>query len=416
MKTHQQQRIRGLVVKVASRCNLNCSYCYVYNKGDTTYQRQPRFMSDQTVTLLLSRVSEYCRQFRLRTFQFVFHGGEPLLAPMPFYRSFVAQATRLLPTYTKVIYSLQTNGVLLDDAWCETLGELGIRIGVSLDMLPHIHDTYRVDHKGQGSYAQTIAGLQKAQAHNAVRYHPGVLVVMDTSARPDQFIRQMLALQLRSVNLLFPDRTYADLLSGHAPTPLVPYGDWLAHLFDRWFALPVTNRPRIRIFQQIINLILGFDAPTNAIGRSGDLFLVIETNGSIEAEDSLKVAKLPASTDALHVQTHSLESVLQSPLIALFANSHSVLPTGCQSCPVQHVCGGGFMVHRHHPVTGFDNPSSYCLDLLRLITHVQAAILNWLPTTLTRRMGVQAITYRYALTLLSNEPARRLVEFTGGSV
>lgn len=403
MKRHQQQRIRGLVVKVASRCNLNCSYCYVYNKGDTTFKLQPRFMSDQTVALLLDRVSEYCRQFRLKAFQFVFHGGEPLLAPMSFYRHFVAQATRLLPAYTEVIYSLQTNGVLLNDTWCQTLGELGIRIGVSLDMLPHIHDTYRVDHKGQGSYAKTIAGLQKAQAHKAVRYHPGVLVVMNTGVRPDQFIRQMLALHLRSVNLLFPDRTYADLLSGPESGPSVPYGNWLAQLFDYWFALPVANRPRIRLFQQIINLILGFDAPTNALGRSGDTFLVIETDGSIDAEDSLKVVKLPTPAERLHLRTHSLKSVLQSPLIALFANSHAVLPTGCQSCPIQHVCGGGFMVHRYHPVTGFNNPSSYCLDLLRIITHIQGAILNWLPVSLSTHMGVQAITYKHALTLLNQE-------------
>lgn len=417
MKRHQ--RIRGLVVKVASRCNLNCSYCYVYNKGDTSYQIQPRFMSQQTADLLLSRVGEYCRRFRVKTFQFVFHGGEPLLAPVAFYEQFIERAGQALPSYTKVIYSLQTNGVLLDDAWCETLGKLNIRLGVSLDVLPGVHDQYRIDHKGQGSYSKTVAGLLRAYAHPSIRYYPGVLTVVDATSDPTVFLEHLLTLPARSINLLFPDQT-------HPPTPVdkqmfsaTPYGDWLVTLFDSWFTLPVRTRPQIRLFQQIITLILGFDAPTNAIGQAKGTFLIIESDGSIEPEDSLKISKLPKRTEKLHLQTHSLAMALADPLIELIANSHSVLPAGCQLCPVRRVCGGGFIVHRYHPITGFNNPSVYCLDLLRIITHIQSTVLTWLPQRLTTQLGVQTMSYEQARTVLynsANELKTDLVEPKEGLV
>jgi uncharacterized protein len=315
-------------------------------------------------------------------------------------------------------FSVQTNGVLLDEAWCETLGTLDIRIGISLDILSQTHNKYRVDHKGKGSYSKTIAGLVRAQSHPDVQYHPGVLMVIDVEADPDQFIQQILALQLRSVNLLFPDRTYSDLLANDEQITGTPYGDWLIRVFDLWFSLPVSNRPAIRLFQQIINLILGFETPTNVLGRSNGTFLVVETDGSVEPEDSLKVCNLPGPKEKLHLQTHSFEAVLTAPLIALFASSHLILPTGCRSCPIQKVCGGGFMVHRYHPTSGFDNPSSYCLDLLKTITHIQSALLTWLPSHLTRSMGVQPLTYENALAMLGSgsERVRRQISRVGNGL
>src|ERR1039458_1838999 len=85
---------RLLVVKVAARCNLNCTYCYMFNGGDTSYLLRTPVMSTSTADVLIHKVYAHCRRHRHKTFTFVFHGGEPLLAPPSFYRHFVEEARR----------------------------------------------------------------------------------------------------------------------------------------------------------------------------------------------------------------------------------------------------------------------------------------------------------------------------------
>ncbi|MCK8495282.1 radical SAM protein [Spirosoma sp. RP8] len=407
MIKRRQPRIRGLVLKVASRCNLNCSYCYVYNHDDTTYREQPRLMSNVTVDLLLSRVGDYCRQHRIKDFQFIFHGGEPLLAPISFYQQFVSQVEKSLPSHTHVHYALQTNGVLLTNAWCQSLGELAIRVGISIDGTAAVHDAHRVDHRGRGSYQAVVAGLQKAQEHPAFRYHPGVLVVIDPTTEPETFLKHFVGLNVRSLNLLLPDGTHHKLPPHFYSDRLQTlYGDWLVRLFDAWMLIPSNVRPRIRFFQQIINLILGFAEATEAIGRTRALFLVIETDGSIEAEDSLKVCMPRITKEGMHLRTHSLESALTAPLIAQCAESQRTLPTACRRCPIREVCGGGFFVHRYHPASGFDNPSVYCHDLLKLITHIQNQLLAQLTPLLQSQAKVNPLSYEQALVLLKEREVR----------
>ncbi|GAB4033915.1 radical SAM protein [Spirosoma jeollabukense] len=405
----RQPRIRGLVLKVASRCNLNCSYCYIYNQDDTTYREQPRLMTNATVELLISRVSDYCRLHRIRTFQFIFHGGEPLLAPISFYEQFISQVKQFLPSYTSVHYALQTNGVLLTNEWCQSLGELAIRVGISIDGPAAVHDIHRIDHSGRGSYAAVVAGLRRAQEHPAFRYHPGVLVVIDPTTQPEAFLEHFVGMNVQSLNLLLPDGTHHKLPPHHYPDKRrTPYGDWLIRLFDAWLLIPSATRLRIRFFQQIMNLILGFIETTEAIGRIRALFLVIETDGSIEAEDSLKVCQPRITKEGMHLRTHSLESALAAPLIAQCAESHRTLPTACRRCPVREVCGGGFLVHRYHPVSGFDNPSVYCHDLLKLITHIQNRLLALLPPSLQAEAGVQTLSFEQALILLNQRKSKRI--------
>ena len=122
-----------LVVKVASRCNLNCSYCYVYNAGDRSHLLQPAIMADETVAALIQRTATHCRRHGIAEFTFVFHGGEPLLAGPGFFRRFVAHVARDFPPETKPRFCLQTNGTLLTKEWCELLSDLNIGIGISLD-------------------------------------------------------------------------------------------------------------------------------------------------------------------------------------------------------------------------------------------------------------------------------------------
>ena len=83
---NQSLKCRTVVLKIASRCNINCSYCYVYNKGDLSYLKQPKIMSSEVVNALIVKAKNHCEAHNLDYFEFIFHGGEPLLTGIEFFK------------------------------------------------------------------------------------------------------------------------------------------------------------------------------------------------------------------------------------------------------------------------------------------------------------------------------------------
>src|ERR1700733_1740653 len=136
MRTGQ---IHSLILKVAERCNLNCSYCYMYNHEDQSYRTKPPFMSAAVFERVLELSKSYCDRHAPHSIWLVFHGGEPTLLGVDRFSARVRRATEVLGDQLAGI-SLQTNGLLVDDQWCDVLLENKVEVGVSLDGPASIHD------------------------------------------------------------------------------------------------------------------------------------------------------------------------------------------------------------------------------------------------------------------------------------
>ncbi|WP_019991133.1 radical SAM protein [Rudanella lutea] len=386
-----------VILKVASLCNLNCSYCYMYNLGDTTYRRQPKFMADETVDWLLQRVQSHCRQHGLRQFRFIFHGGEPLLAPPRFYERFVTQA-RLQLADVRLYFSLQSNGTLLTDAWCELLGRLRIDLSISIDGAPDAHDQFRRDHQGRGSYEAVRRGIELARRSAYLTAPPALMSVINVQADPVAVYEHLADLGMPHLDFALPDAHHGLLPTGlhhWREMDRAPFADWLIRLFDRWLA----DRPArvsIRLFDQIMGLVLGIDNGFEYFGGRHNEFLIIETDGSIEPVGTLKACGDGFTKVGANVRTHDLDEALAVPLIQLYHLSHHQLAAECRACRLVEVCGGGFLPHRYSPERGFDNPSVYCHDLQRLIVHIQNRLLDLLPAPARRATGLRRLRYEGA--------------------
>ena len=371
-------KAQTLVVKIASRCNLNCSYCYVYNRGDDTWKSQPAVMPAAVVSALMRRIKSHSLRHGLPCFGLVLHGGEPLLSGKEFFRSFVAEAQRVLSPEVEPYIYVQTNGTLLDADWCRLLLDLGVRVGVSLDGTAAINDRFRVDHAGRGSYAAVLAGIEAFRA--VAGRTPGLLSVIDPQSDPIECYQHFRSLGAHSVDFLFPEATYerppAGLRRGQTPI-----ADWLIPLFDRWFH-DSPQPMNIRLFRQIVSVLCGQVGNSEMAGRERSEILVVDCDGSIEPIDALKVCGNGFTKVGANVLSDELDDALSIPLAQQYHLAKETLCATCQSCRIRDVCGGGQFAHRYSRAGGFDNPSVYCHDLMKLIAHIHSRVAAALPPRL----------------------------------
>ena len=405
-------------VKIASRCNINCTYCYMYNKGDLSFKSRPKVMSDETVDALMEKSRKHCLRHGVKRFTFVLHGGEPMLAGKEFFRKFVQKAKDVMLPEIEPVFSTQTNAILIDDDWCDLFAELGIEIGISIDGTKEANDQYRIDHKGNGTYDRVIAGLRKTQESQSLKdanIESGMLSVMNIETYPMEVYEHFKSLKVSSVDFGLPDNTYDDLPPGKVKKDKMhdqatPYADWLITIFDKWFH-EEKHELRIRFFEDIISLILGKKISYDQVGTGKLEVLVVETDGGIEALDVLRICGDGFTKAGLNVKNNDLDEALESSLASLYHNSKQKLCKQCTICPVREICGGGYIPHRYSLENGFNNPSLYCSDLLKMIIHIQNSVLSEIPKEVLEKHDISFLSFDLAKNLIdqnmetASEPA-----------
>jgi len=365
------------ILKIASRCNLNCTYCYMYNLADQTWRNKPRVMSKETMLAAVTRIADHAVRFNISHVSISFHGGEPLLLSQKSMQ-FLVNTIRDIFSINGISFdiSLQTNAVLLNYEWAQFLHSNEINVGISMDGKKDVHDLKRIDHSGHGSYNKVIEGLMAARSyHDAKDNFDGVLCVINLEVDPIEQLEHFLSLQFRSIDFLLPEANYESLPAKKISFDSTFYADWLIKLFDYWFLLDDPSI-RIRLFSVIIELLIGKGKGLDAIGGYPVSIAVIETDGEIEPLDVLKSVGDGITKTGLNVQTHQIDDLDNNYYIKLMQQGHEGLNETCQACRHLYVCGGGYLPHRYSLKGGFENPSVYCRDLYKLIDHIELRLQN----------------------------------------
>jgi uncharacterized protein len=360
--------IRQFVLKTHSRCNLACTYCYLYAGQDEGWRDRPRTVAPDVAERTAFRIAEHATAHRLHEVAVVLHGGEPLLAGAQRLAADVERLRRTVPC--TVHAAVQTNATLLTRDRIARLRDARIRIGVSLDGGRPEHNSARVDHTGRPGWPAAAAGL-RLLAETAPEAYAGVLCVIDLRHDPVAVYDSLLAFAPPAIDLLLPHGNWTAPPPGLPAPPAdpAPYGRWLTAVFDRWWTAD-RRETRVRLFEECIALLLGVPAATERLGLQPFTAVVVETDGSIEQVDSLKSAYEGAAATGLDVFRNSFDQVLAHPGVAARQAGLAGLGAECTACALVAVCGGGHYAHRYLAGSGFRHRSVYCADLAHLIRHV----------------------------------------------
>jgi len=267
---------------------------------------------------------------------------------------------------------LQTNGVLLTPQMIDVLAEHGVGISISLDGPEQVHDRFRVDRRGRGSHARVTAVIKRVLAHpRGSDLFSGVLAVVDPRSDPNEVYSFLKSTGAPSIDFLYRDGNHSMLPFGKSEIHSTEYGSWMSRVLDLYLA--DRTPPRIRILDDMLKLLFGGVGSKEGIGVTDFGIVVIDTDGSIRKNDTLKSAYGSADhfAKAWSVFEDRLVDVIGTPE---FENYHiAQRPTSevCLSCPELGVCGGGMPVHRWSAERGYNNPSVFCADQMILIARMR---------------------------------------------
>ena len=355
------------VLKVHSRCDLACDHCYVYEAADQSWSRRPVVISDATATQAAARIAEHARAHSLSSVQVVLHGGEPLLAGRGRLEQIITALRGAAEGTCRMDLRIHTNGVQLSEALCDLFVRHQVKVGISLDGDQAANDRHRRYANGRSSYDKVIAAIGLLRQPRFAHLYAGLLCTIDIANDPLTVYDALLELGPPRIDFLLPHATWDEPPTRNAPGG-TDYADWLIAIYDRW---TTQGRPvQIRTFDSVLSTLAGGPSFTEALGLEPITLAVIETDGSYEQVDSLKAAFDGAPETGTNIFGQDLDTVARHPGIQARQQGIAGLCDTCQRCPVVASCGGGLYTHRYRTSNGFDNPSVYCADLLKLITHI----------------------------------------------
>ena len=385
MDTPRFQNVHVMAKPIGPVCNLACAYCY-YLEKQALYPATSSFrITDETIELF---VRKYIGAQESPQVDFAWQGGEPLLMGLPFFER-VVELQKRHAGGKRIANALQTNGLLVDDAWCRFFTQNEFLVGLSLDGPRELHDRYRRDSRGGPSFDKVVRALELLLAHGvevnsltvisaANEHHP--LDVYDFLKRQGIRFMQFIPLVERvadssarklGLSLAQPagpgDFVRRPQVAPWAVNPAA-YGSFLTTIFDHWVRIDVGS-VFVQLFDVALGAWMGLGAALCIFSERCGTALILEHNGDLYSCDHFTYPDFRVGS--IH-DNLPLRDLVHSPLQVKFGNDkRDTLPRCCIECPVRFACNGDCPKHRF--VTspeGDPNLSYLCPGYKRFFTHI----------------------------------------------
>ena len=338
-------------------CNLDCKYCFFLSK-EMLYPGSRFRMADD---LLETYIRQLLEAHQVQDVNVAWQGGEPTLMGLDFFKRSVEYAEKYRRADQKILYTIQTNGTKLDDEWCAFFKEHNFLVGISIDGPRELHDTYRVNKGGQGSFDQVMRGLDHLKKHQvdfnilctihaANQDHPLDVYHFfrdELNAKYIQFIP--IVERATSDSLPLAELGWSEHPGGKRPlytqkgnlvtgrsVGAEQYGRFLNAIFDEWVQRDVGE-----IFVQMFDVALGSWVGQHSLcifAPTCGTALALEHNGDLYSCDHF------VEPDYLlgNIQnTHMIELITSDKQHKFGQDKQDTLPDYCRSCEVRFACNGG---------------------------------------------------------------------------
>ncbi len=321
-------------------CNLDCKYCYFLQKESMAPKGDKFRMGDD---LLENYIRQYIEAQQTQEVSLAWQGGEPTLMGLDFFKRVVELEKKYQKPNTRIANALQTNGVLLNDEWCEFFKANDFLIGISIDGPKELHDAYRVDKGGKPTFDKVMHGLNFLKKHG-VEFNVLTTVHAANGNHPKEvytFLRDVAETTFMQFIPIVERDNETGYQEGHKVTPRSvtarQYGEFLMGIFDEWIKRDVGQR-YVQIFDEALGAWSGYEPSlcifretcgnALALGHDGDLFSCDHF-----VEPNYKLG---------NIQEKTLQEMVSSEEQRRFGqDKKDTLPRYCRECEVRFMCNGG---------------------------------------------------------------------------
>lgn len=359
------------IIKTVEWCNLNCSYCYFYHGQDTSFEGRPRHLARPLISALVPKIIAHSEDHGIDHVDITLHGGEPLLQSKADYRWMMGQFDKIDQAGIRTNRKCTTNGVLLDDEWAALLAEQKVALGVSIDGPQEVHDAFRVDMAGRGSYSRAVRGLEAALRYKDQGLRVSTISVLSPSLDGRRTYAHLRSLGVDIINIVLPEANYVQPLS----EPSAKYGQLLTELFDAWVSED-NNRVQIRLFADVIRAVAGLPSTSDQFGVAPVRVAVLETDGSLQPTDNFRACADGMTEVGVNILTHDIDALYFHDFFQLCLNQQENVPDECAGCRFVDICAGGRITSRYSRNDGFSRKSVHCDALYRMYAHVAATLAD----------------------------------------
>ncbi len=327
-----------LLVKPASAdCNLNCTYCFYLEKCRLYPESKQHRMSDEVLERMISSYLSTPQP----VYSFGWQGGEPTLMGLDFFKKAVELQKKYGKPRSSVANGLQTNTTLITDEFAAHLGKYRFLVGVSLDGPEVIHNRYRLNRAGRGSFDQVMEGIKNLKK-NKVEFNILVLVSEANAGKAREVYRYL-------VDNGYYYHQYIPCVEFDEKGDLLPFsingnqwGDFMLEIFDEWYPED-THRVSIRHFDSILEFMVFGRYNVCSMGGICNNYFVVEHNGDIYPCDFFVEPEKKLG----NIMEHSWDQLLASRTFAGFASRKTAWNDACKECEFLHYCSGDCPKNRY---------------------------------------------------------------------
>ncbi len=349
---------------IGAACNLSCHYCYYLDKQQAYQKGELARMPDD---ILEAYIAQRIDASPNRVISFSWHGGEPTLLGLEYFRKIVALQHKYEPPATRIVNGIQTNGTLLDEDWCRFLAAEHFGVGLSLDGPKEMHDRYRVTKSQENTHERAMRGYSLLRQY---RVPCDILCVVHEQnvQYPTEVYRFFKQIEAGYIGFLPLVERLPDVDAGVSPrtVPAEALGTFLCTIFDEWLREDI-GRVKVQIFEEAAATAMGQEHSLCVFRKTCGDVPVIEHNGDF------------FSCDHFVDNEHRLGNIREIPLVELLESQaqrafgrikSDGLPGHCQACGVLPMCNGGCPKDRFlHTPEGEAGLNYLCAGYKRFFNH-----------------------------------------------
>jgi len=322
------------VKPVGPVCNLNCSYCYYLEKKTLYPEKKDLFMSDE---ILEEYIIQHIQASTESIISFSWHGGEPLMAGIDFYRKVILFQNKHKTPDSEIVNGIQTNGTLLNDEWCRFLADEGFIVGISIDGTEDLHNRYRRTKDNNNTFLNVIRGYKLLQKCGVF---PEILCVVNSynvnfPLIIYNYFKELGTKFITFLPLVEPQDESPTGVSDIS-VPSEAFGIFLSEIFDEWVEKDI-GEMKIQIFEEAARTAFNQEHTLCIFRENCGGVPVVEHTGDFYCCDHYVESEYLLG----NIMDHSLSYFLDSGRQKAFGKTKSLtLPKYCIDCEVKAMCNG----------------------------------------------------------------------------